>query len=358
MLRAQTRKASHWTPMIIIALALLALYYLWNILVIFIISAFLAFVLHPLIELLDHWLPRIVAILLVYLVLAVIFAVAGILLVPLIMYQFNGFLSSLPQFVAEGKDLFDSLHTRYFALPDAGQSVVDRTLEQVQALAGTVARQAIPAAIQLITRLASLLIVPVLTFFILLDYRGYGRMILTLTPKRSRRSVTDLLKRLDEALWAFIRGESLLMLSVGLATSLGLYLVGMPYPVVFGVLAGLLEVIPNLGPTVTFIVVTLVALAISPVLALKAGSVAIVVQLLENSVLVPVVMATTVKLDPVTVALAVVIGGSLAGPLGVLVAIPLAVAIKVVLLHFYAHGSDAAQSMSRRRARRGSGNGG
>jgi predicted PurR-regulated permease PerM len=105
-------------------------------------------------------------------------------------------------------------------------------------------------------------------------------------------------------------------------------------------MAALLEVVPTIGPTVTFIVVTLVALLISPILALKAGAVCAGVQLLENALLVPVVMAAAMKLDPVTVLLAIFIAGSLAGPLGVLVAIPLAVMIKVVLLYYYAEPSS------------------
>ncbi len=350
MTRAHTQGVPYWAPIVFIALSLLVLYWFWNVLVIFLIAAFLAFILHPIVDLLDRRLPRVASILIVFLAIASLLTLTGILLVPLITGQFRGFIESVPELINQGRELFGRVQTGYFALPPTWQSLVNNALVQLQDLAGALTQVAIPAVFQLIVSLLTLVVVPVLTFFMLLDYKGYGRMILALMPVHARPSIADLMRQLDEALWAFIRGESLLMLSVGVATSIGLYLVGMPYPIVFGVIAGLLEVIPNFGPTVTFLIVTTVALLFSPFLALKAGAVAIVVQLLENSLLAPVVLATAVDLDPVTVALAVFVGAALAGPLGVLVSIPLAVMIKVILIYFYAQGTDIVPPKKRCRS--------
>ncbi len=347
MARSHTQGVPYWAPITFIAISLLALYILWDVLVIFLTAAFLAFLLHPVVELLDRRLPRLISVVIVYVALVAVLVLLGLLLLPLMVSQFNQFFESVPSLISQGRELFDSMQTRYLGLPPETQNIVDRSLEQVQTLAGALTRVAVPALVQTLSTLVALLIVPVLTFFMLLDYSGYSRMLLALMPTHARPSITDLMRQLDEALWAFIRGQSLLMLFVGTVTGVGLYLVGMPYPIVFGVIAGLLEVVPNFGPTITFIVVTIVGLLFSPFLALKAGAVAIGVQLLENSLLSPLVLATAVDLDPVTVALAILTGGALAGPAGILVSIPLAVMIKVILLYFYAQGTDVVPARKR-----------
>lgn len=347
MSRALTRGVPYWSPVVVIALALLALYYLWHILIVFIIAAFLAFVLHPIVDRLDRALPRVVSILLVYLLFLAVLATAISWLSPLVAGQFRAFSRSLPTYISQAGGLFSSLQHRFVALPMAWQNVMNRALAELQSAAVRVTREALPAVLGAAIWFVSLIIIPVLTFFMLLGSRGYARMILALAPRHSRPSIVALMRLLRDALWAFIRGESLLMLAVGTASGLGFYLIGMPYPIVFAVIAGLLEAIPNFGPTITFITVTLVGFAISPILAVKAAAVALVVQLLENSLLAPLVLAKAVDVAPITVALAVLIGGFLRGPLGVLVSIPLAVMIKVVLLYFYAQDSEIASAGKR-----------
>lgn len=347
MTRAFSRGVPHLTPVVVIALALLVLYLLWHILVVFVIAAFLAFLLRPVVELFGRALPRVLAILVVFLLLAAILGTAGRVIFPLVAEQFEQFLESIPSLIAGGRDLFNDIQRRYIALPSGWQDFVDQGLQQIQTAAVSLTRQAIPAVMQFVSLVAALVLVPVLTFFMLLGYDGYGRMLLAVTPRNARPSIVGLGRRLDGALWAYVRGQSLLMLVVGLATGTGLALVGMPYPIVFGIMAGFLEIIPNFGPTVTFLTVTLVALIFSPFLALKAGLVALTVQLLENSLIAPVVLAKAVDIDPVTVALAVLVGGTLGGGLGVLASIPLAVMIKVTLLYFYAQDSDLVPAAKR-----------
>jgi len=149
-------------------------------------------------------------------------------------------------------------------------------------------------------------------------------------------TVSDLLTCTSRTLWNYVRGELILTTTVGTVTGIGLYLVGMPYAAFFGVLAGILEAVPNVGPITTSVVVISIGLIINPILGLKAGVITIGVQLLEGAFLAPVVMGRAVGLNPVTVIFAIFVGAKSAGILGAIVAIPLAVLIKIVLLYFYA----------------------
>lgn len=165
-------------------------------------------------------------------------------------------------------------------------------------------------------------------------------MLLAITPRQHRDTVNDLLDCTRRTLWNYLRGELILMTTVGLVTGFGLYVIGMPYAAVFGVLAGILEFVPNIGPITTSVIVIGIGLLIHPILGLKAGVVTIGVQLLEGSFLAPVVMGKAVGLNPVTVIFAIFVGGKAAGIIGAIVAIPLAVLIKIVLLYFYASESQ------------------
>jgi predicted PurR-regulated permease PerM len=114
----------------------------------------------------------------------------------------------------------------------------------------------------------------------------------------------------------------------------------MPYPALFGVIAGLLELIPNFGPLATTIIVALVGFLISPWLGVKGIIVTMGVQLLENTFLSPYIMSKAVGLNPVTIIFSIFLGAALAGVLGAIIAVPIATIVKIVILYFYASEAD------------------
>ena len=340
MPKARGRNSETWIPLLILAAGLTLLYLLWNILVIFILAALFAFIVYPVVRLFDKKLPHVFSIISVYLLIGIALIVTIGLLAPTVTRQYGELVDAIPSYTEQARELSDSIQERYVALPPRWRMVADRALLELEQTALRVTRETIPAVFAFFTSLVALIFVPLLAFFMLLGYRGYKQMIVAVTPRRHRDTVNDLLAYTSRTLWNFIRGEFILMSSVGIATGVGLYLVGMPYPAVFGVLAGLLELIPNFGPIATTVLVVAVGLLIDPILALKAAGITIAVQLLENSLLVPLVMGKAVGLDPVTVAFAIFLGGSAAGILGAIIAIPLAVTVKTVVIYFYARDSD------------------
>ncbi|MCL6520054.1 MAG: AI-2E family transporter [Armatimonadetes bacterium] len=339
MLKLQTEYARSWTPLILIATSIALLYFFWNVLVIFVLAALLAFVVAPFVGLLEKKLPKIFAILTVYLLIVIIIIVLTGLLAPVVSDQFQQFIDSIPHYLSRARDILNNLQERYFALPGQWRRLVDKGLTELQTAAIKLTSLTLPVVSALFGGFFALIFIPLLTFFMLLNANGYRRMILAITPRQHQESIDDLLTCAGQAFRSFLKGEIFLMLTVGLITGIGLYLVGMPYPAVFAVVAGLLEIVPTFGPVLTTIIVAIVAVLINPVLALKAAGVTILVQVVENVLLAPLVMAKAVGLEPVTVALSVLIGGSLAGIVGALVAIPLAVIIKIVLIYFYADES-------------------
>ncbi len=127
-------------------------------------------------------------------------------------------------------------------------------------------------------------------------------------------------------------GEIILMIVVGAMTYIGLNIIGMKYALALAVLAGLLEVIPNLGPITSSIPAILIGLSYSPILGLYCAILYLVVQQLENNLIVPIVMKKVTGLHPIATLIAMVIGGKLAGVMGVLLAVPTTIFIETILI--------------------------
>ena len=186
---------------------------------------------------------------------------------------------------------------------------------------------------------------PILAFYLLVDLPKIRRAIRALVPERRKEEVSSVARDLSRALGGFFRGQLLVSLFVGLASSLGLFIVGLPYWAVVGMISGLFNLIPLIGPFIGAFVAIIVAftvpssaaglieLAPGLPLAVGAGIALTIVQQIDNHILSPNIVARTVKLHPVTVMLALLAGGTLLGLWGMLLAVPTMASVKVLALH-------------------------
>lgn len=211
--------------------------------------------------------------------------------------------------------------------------LVDR--DQVQAMVSSRAGQLLERTIGLTTAvlgaLAGLGIVLTIAVFLLLDRESIMRGVLRFLPTEQRRSAEVLLPRMTRAVGGYLSGVALLAVSVGSATAVGMMLIGVPYPLVLGVAAMLLEIVPYVGPMIAVGLVGLVALTESPWLALWAVLYATALQQLEGYLLAPFILGKTLRMKPFWITLSLVIGATLAGIPGALLALPVAISIGILL---------------------------
>jgi predicted PurR-regulated permease PerM len=152
----------------------------------------------------------------------------------------------------------------------------------------------------------------------------------------------------EEKLGGWVRGQLILMLAIGVMATLGYFLLGLPNPVLLGVAAGLVEIVPMIGPFLAFAPAVLVALAtVDPTRALAVAGYALVIQQVESNILVPRVMGHTVGVSQLTVLLGILIGSALAGIPGAFLAVPIAAAVQVILAHVL-RSEDTSQSEEHR----------
>jgi len=171
-------------------------------------------------------------------------------------------------------------------------------------------------------------------FYFLIEEDAIKKILANFFVEEKTQIVVNFFNFLEKRINNWFWGEIVLMFVVGSLNYIGLTLIGIKYALPLAVLAGLLEVIPNLGPTIAAIPAILVGFSQSPFLGVSALAVATLVQQLENNLIVPLVMKKAVGLNPIITLMALIIGGKLAGVLGVLLSVPMTVTLKTFFLEF------------------------
>lgn len=190
-------------------------------------------------------------------------------------------------------------------------------------------------SLSLLSGILAGLLVLVITLYTLAHPEPLVRGIVRALPRGWRRTALRVLVRVSAQLQAWVRATFLMMLVIGVLCGAGLWAIGVQPPLLFGVIAGIGEAIPTIGPILSAIPPFVVALAVEPAKAPWVLVLFFVVQQLENNLLVPRVMASSLNLHPVSVLFFVVAMGALMGPLGILLATPLCAATKVVYEEVY-----------------------
>lgn len=182
---------------------------------------------------------------------------------------------------------------------------------------------------------AKLLFVTIFGLFLASNPGIYRNGAVRLFPKPRQGRVREVLDHLGATLRGWVLGQLIAMIVVGAVTTLGLWLIGIPLPLVLGLIAGLLEFIPILGPTIAFVPAGLLALTVGTDAVLWTVGLYVLIQQLEGNVLVPLIQRGTVQLPPALTVSAVFVGGALFGLVGLLVATPLLAVIVVLVKVLY-----------------------
>lgn len=183
--------------------------------------------------------------------------------------------------------------------------------------------------------LTNVLLILFAAIFFGIDPDLYKRGLVLLVPQNKAARVSDTLDAVGEALWKWLIGKGVAMLFVGIVVTLGLLLIGVPLALTLGIIAGLLDFVPFIGPIVAAAPGILLALTLGPSQAIYAALVYFVAQQIEGNVVTPLIQQKEVSLPPVLVLFAVIAAGLLFGLLGVIVATPLVVVAMVSVKLLY-----------------------
>lgn len=275
----------------------------------------------PLVQRRPERIPRVVASLGVYaLALGVVVGI-GWLVVPPLVDQSQDFVDQIP-------DLVDSAQLWLHRWDQISQGSIIDTLAQQLGSAGS---SLVSLPLRIFSSLFDFLLVLVLSIYILIEGPDLLDFALSLFPDRQRDSAREVFQAMGRAMGGYIRGTLINSALVGLITYLGLMLIGVEFPLVLGLISGIAEIVPIAGPVIASIIILFIVILQSPELALIVLVFLIVMQQLENNLLVPKIMERQADISPLLVLVALFIGNTLGGPLGAIVAIPVAAALSVLV---------------------------
>ena len=290
-------------------------------------------------------LPRTVGVIVTLLFLVGTFGAVGYALVPPLISQISEFLLDLPRILST---LQEQVGPRSSGRdPQATQSAIARLEREISGLLTTLnydplalARDALGLFGKVLGVVSVLIVLVVAAVYAAIDPDPLTRGFLRLFPGRRREQARGVLADLRRTLTRWMWGTALDMAAVGLMTGLVLRLVGFEFPLLFGVLAGLLTIVPFFGPIVAALLVALVALAEGWVHALVSLGALIVVQQIEGNVLVPLIMRRAILLHPAVIALGILFVGWTIGPLAILVAVPILATARVLIRDLWVERVD------------------
>jgi len=199
-----------------------------------------------------------------------------------------------------------------------------------------------------------LILVPILTYFILKDYKSWRNNLINWLPNSRFELGWLIYHRVTRQLQAYTRGVMIQSFIMAIVASLGYLIIGLDMPLLLGVMTGLLNLIPYIGPLIAMFFSALVAAAMTPfnpTLIYLAIGVVIIAQLVDNLVVIPSVIANAVDLHPVLVILGIIIFGSLFGTIGVILAIPALAAVKIIYSNLYSDIYNASRNVGEAQAK-------
>lgn len=300
---------------------------IWPIIIGLFISLLLMTALTPLVDRLERFhIPRGLAILITYFILLGVFILGLASIVPPLLDQTTTLANRLPR-------LFDDLGAWLVSLGISGISgdIIAAQLSQVGAIPANLVR----FTVSLFSNIIAVFTVLVITFYLLLERKNLEKYLVVLFGEGGEKRAKSFVDKLEARLGGWVRGELALMLIVGLLTYAGLRLLGIPFSLPLAILAGILEIVPNIGPTISAIPAVLVALTISPVMGVAVAALYFLVQQLENSIIVPKVMQRAAGVNPLATIISLAIGFKLAGALGAILSVPVVIAIHVTAVEFF-----------------------
>jgi predicted PurR-regulated permease PerM len=277
---------------------------------------------NPLVENLEkRGIPRWLSILILYLllILVLVLVISGIF--PPLVNQTTDLLKSLPLI---------SRQVDFMGL-DIGETLSARLNEQITQISSGAFR----LTVSVLTNIVSVFGVLVISFYLLLEHRNLDGYLFSLFGDEGSRRGKEIVIRLEKRLGGWIRAQLLLMTIVGLLSYIGYRILGLTFALPLAILAGLLEIVPNVGPVLAAIPAILLGLSISPFTALLVAAWNIIVQQLENNLIVPRLMKTVTGINPVVTLLSLAVGLKLAGTVGMILAIPSYLTLEILFKEFF-----------------------
>jgi predicted PurR-regulated permease PerM len=350
------KQSQFWLRIVLAVLATILFFSVHNVYWPVIVSLIITFILIPVRDLIQKGLVRLtrrnvpidISILLSFLLLIVVLtALTNIILKPLVM-QANLLAVNFNSLWEKTVTIFTQLENEQTQLyiPDQVKSVINDAFTRI----GNYGVEGVSNFLKSIFAIAGTVIqffvVPIITFYFMKDGGKMVRSFICLYPVEYRLQLDVLFSEIQHVLSSYIRGQLTMSCIIASLTFLGMWLMGVPYPLVIGLLAAVTEWIPIIGPIVGAVPAILLGATVDLALAVKVLIFYIVIQQLDSHIIMPKVMGAVISLHPVVIIIALLIGGTLFGVAGMILTVPVTAVLQILCRHLWFYNTYKTKAMN------------
>jgi len=257
--------------------------------------------------------PSILSILCIYILVFGVFGISLVGTIPSLVVQFVHFTQALPSFVSRIMPYWNvDLNAFSQQIAPLSQNLVKLT-------------------VSIFSNIVTIVTVLVFTFYLLLERKRTEQLLESFMSEELAKRVSTVLNNIELRMGSWVQGQFILMVVIGVLAYIGLLLLRIDFALPLAILAGIMEIVPTVGPIVSAIPAIIIGLAISPIMALSVLILYFIIQQLENTLVVPFVMKKSVGLPPLLTILSLMIGAKLAGIAGAVLAVPVVLVIQEIL---------------------------
>ncbi|MFX3624512.1 MAG: AI-2E family transporter [Ectobacillus sp.] len=295
---------------------------------------FIAYLLHPLIEKLhQQGMPRTLAILLIYVLFFGGIGYGVYKGIPVAISQLKDMNENFPQFMAMYESWTDKVEAKTANFPEFINGKLRQAFLGIEEKLQSLLNRMMSTARRILDSLLIIVLIPFIVFYILKDYDEMYHIFWKLVPSKWRSEGQRLADDIDKSLGNYIRGQLFVCGVLAGLSSLALWIIGMKYPLLLGIIIGLTDIIPYFGPILGAIPTIMVAATVSVNMVIKAGIALAILQFVESNILSPYIVGKSLRMHPVIIMFALLVGGEIAGLAGLLLAVPVLSIARAIIMH-------------------------
>ncbi|WAA11549.1 AI-2E family transporter [Fervidibacillus halotolerans] len=298
----------------------------------FFIATFIAYLLHPFVKKLsDYGLQKWLSVFIIYVLFFATIGGAIFKGTPIFIRQLKDLSENAPLLFDQYEKWVDFVETETKGWPFTFKQQVEESFQALNRSMEGLVEKAVHIVFWLADKLLIILLIPFITFYMLKDFDYLKGVFFHFIPKRCQKQTVTFLQNVDESLGNYIRGQLIVCGTVGVASAFLFWLIGLDYPLLFGTLVGVTNVIPYFGPIIGAIPVVIVASTNSVKMVIFVLLIIFGIQFLEANILSPVIVGKSLKMHPLLIMFSILIGGEIGGIIGLLVAVPFVAILKTAI---------------------------
>lgn len=304
----------------------------------FFIGVIIAWLLDPMVTYLQKKkVKRLIGTIVVFCVFLIVVYLLFRLILPMLYQQFNDFIATIPSLLTDIKGFISNVLGN-FSTSGIDFSTIEANIYKSIEKIGTDLTTNLPENVfniagNFVSSIATFFVGILAGFYLLIDFDSI-KHVLDIIPKKYHTDIISLSKKLNTAFKKFVQGTLTISLLVMLLSTLGYTAIGLSTPLLFGLICGITNIIPYIGPWIGGAICVVVGFTISPMVGIFAAVVAFAIQQIDSIILQPLVMGKTMKLHPVTIMIGLLVFGYFFGMIGMIFAAPIMAGVKIIINHF------------------------